>query len=335
MSNGNGGTAVARREQPKAQNLYKKLKAMEPKIAEVAVEQLPPERLIGVVMTGVLKTPKLLDCSFESILHAVMEAGQLGLEPSGPQGHAYLVPRWNRNTNGLEAHLQLGYKGLISLARRSGRVRDVEAHVVREHDAFDWKLGIDPVLDHTPNLDGDRGHPTHVYAIAWPTDPNAHPIFEVMSREQVEHIRQHSADEKSPAWKHFWDQMARKTVIRRLCNYLDLTPDVAKVIERDDERAFPAFRDGDGPEELQGPTRTEKVEALIAGDEPEPPEDGPLEEPGDPDLETLEQMAGVDAEKRAEILGDIEGDPESDPRAYKAYRDRLSGIVDENMAKEA
>jgi recombination protein RecT len=95
---------------------------------------MAPERLIRVVFTTAMKNPKILDCSRESILGAIMQCAQLGLEPI--LGRAYLIPYSNnKNISGkwvkvMECQFQPGYQGLIDLARRTGTISDVMGYNV-------------------------------------------------------------------------------------------------------------------------------------------------------------------------------------------------------------
>ena len=98
----------------------------------------------------------------QSFLGAMMTAAQLGLEPNTPLGQAYLLPYWNSKANAYECQFQLGYKGLLDLAYRSGEISVIQAHVVYENDTFDYSFGLDPQLKHIP-AKSDRGAPIFVY----------------------------------------------------------------------------------------------------------------------------------------------------------------------------
>src|SRR5690606_10332500 len=132
-------------------------------------KHLTPERLARVALTAISSNPRLLECTKESLALALIEAGQLGLEPNGVMGQAYLVPYFNGKTKKYEAQFQVGYRGLIDLARRSGEVTKVEARAVREGDYFEYEYGLTPQLVHRPDPSG-QGEMTHVYAIAWLRD---------------------------------------------------------------------------------------------------------------------------------------------------------------------
>lgn len=195
-------------------------------IAQVLPRHMTADRILKVTLAATSRTPKLLECTQTSILQSVMQAAQLGLEPGGPLGHAYLVPY------GAECQLIVGYRGLIDLARRSGQIDSIEARVVYERDKFKVSYGLNQVLEHEPFMGDERGAVLCVYAIARIKD--ALPQVEVMSRAQVDVIRAMSKTGKFGPWKDHYEEMARKTVVRRLCKYLPLTIELAEALEADE-----------------------------------------------------------------------------------------------------
>ena len=97
------------------------VKVMEPAIKKALPSVITPERFTRMVMTAISSNPKLAECTPASFCGAMMQAAQLGLEPNTPLGQAYLIPY--RNHGKLECQYQTGYKGLITLAYRSGQDR--------------------------------------------------------------------------------------------------------------------------------------------------------------------------------------------------------------------
>lgn len=181
-------------------------------IARALPKHASPERLARIATTVMRQNPQLSSASPQSFLGALMTCAQLGLEP-GPLGHAYLVPFKSRKTGTLEVQFIAGYRGLIELARRSGQVQSISAHVVREGDEFDYAYGLDERCHHKPSLDS-HGKVTHVYAIVRYKDGGAD--FEVMQRAEVEMVRERSQSANNGPWVTDWDEMAKKTVLKRL-----------------------------------------------------------------------------------------------------------------------
>ena len=201
-------------------------------IAQVLPSKMTADRMLKVVLSATLRTPKLLECSQVSILQSVMHAAQLGLEAGSPLGHAYLVPFFNKDANRTDCQLIVGYRGLIDLARRGGEIKSIEARCVYKNDEFTLRYGLKPQLEHAPCLDDDPGELRLVYAIAHIR--GSKPQVEVMTLPQVERIRKASKSGKFGPWAEHFDEMARKTVVRRLCKYLPLSIEAAEEIAKVD-----------------------------------------------------------------------------------------------------
>ena len=164
-----------------AQKLQERLSVMD----AAALAGLSPTRLFDVAMATYNRTPGLWTCDPMTIVRAIAEAGQLGLEPTGIMGGAYLVPR------GGQATLLVGYRGLVILAMRSGLVQRVEARVVREKDEFDYAYGLEPYLLHKPSREADPGPYTHAYAVIFYRDGSRQ--FDVMTVAEIEATRKRSS----------------------------------------------------------------------------------------------------------------------------------------------
>ena len=181
---------------------------------------ISPDRMIRLATTEFAKNPTLQKCTPVSVFGAIIQASQLGLEV-GVLGQAYMVPYRNNKTGTMEAQFIPGYKGLIALARRSGEVSSIETHIVYEHDEFELELGIDSKLKHKPYLEGERGAPRLVYGVAKFKDGGHH--LEWMSMAEVNKIRARSKASSNGPWVTDYEQMVRKTVIRRMANYLPMS----------------------------------------------------------------------------------------------------------------
>ncbi|MBK8233005.1 MAG: recombinase RecT [Candidatus Eisenbacteria bacterium] len=206
-----------------------------PSISAVLPRHLTPERVAKIATLAVSRSPLLLECTPTSIVQTVIISSQLGLEMGGPLGHAYPVPYWNSKLNGgnggRECQFVIGYKGIIELARRSGEVQSIEARIVREGDVFEYEItDAGTRLRHVPKLDGELGAWRLVYSIARLTGDTL-PQIELMSRAQVLAIRdrvQRNARRKDEGpWFTDEEEMARKTVVKRLAKFLPLSVEKA------------------------------------------------------------------------------------------------------------
>ena len=221
-------------KQGKSKTLNDYIKAMEPAIKKALPSVITPERFTRMTLTAVRSTPGLAACEPMSFLAAMMSAAQLGLEPNTPLGQAYLIPYKNNKKNVSEVQFQIGYKGLIDLAYRSGEVELVQAQCVYENDKFECEYGIEPKLKHVP-ADGERGELVKVYAM-FRTKSGGYG-FEVMS---IADIRKHaqkyskSFNSSSSPWKSNFEEMAKKTVLKRVLKYAPLKSDFVRSVVQDE-----------------------------------------------------------------------------------------------------
>jgi recombination protein RecT len=189
---------------------------------------IDPGTMLRVALTAITKSPKLMDCEPPTIAQAVLEASQLGLMPDGVLGHGYMVPYGKKCT------FIPGYKGLIDLARRSGKVDAIYAKAVYENDEFDYAFGLEPKLIHVPAqmLGKEPGELVAAYAVARLKD--AEPVFDVMHKPDIEKIRKRSKTPDQGPWVTDYDEMSKKTVLRRLCKYLPLSTELTAAVAKDE-----------------------------------------------------------------------------------------------------
>lgn len=208
------------------------IKSMEGEIKKALPSVITSERFTRMTLSAISTNPKLASCTPQSFLGAMMSAAQLGLEPNTPLGQAYLIPYKNKGVD--EVQFQIGYKGLIDLAYRSGEVELVQAHVVYANDTFECEFGLEPKLVHKP-ADSDRGDPIKVYAL-FRTKSGGYG-FDVMSMDDVRrHAEKYSQAYKSgfSPWKTNFEEMAKKTVLKKVLKYAPLKSDFVKAVTADE-----------------------------------------------------------------------------------------------------
>ena len=177
---------------------------------EAALPQhIPVGDFVRLALTEIQRNPKLMDCDPQSVFLACMEAARLGAIP-GTLGHGWLIPR--RIKGKAICNFHPGYRLFIDLARRSGQVLRVDAHVVYEGDEFELAYGTAPVLIHKPNLTGAQGLAIGAYAVAHLTHGGVQ--VEFMTTDDIEKARAAGAQD-SPAWTMWWSEMAKKVVLKR------------------------------------------------------------------------------------------------------------------------
>ena len=224
--------AAAPAEKREPRSIKDWIVVMKPQIEAALPSVITAERFSRMALTAVSSNPKLAECSPQSFMGALMSAAQLGLEPNTPLGQAYLIPFKNKGR--MEAQFQLGYKGMIELAHRSGEFKNIEAHVVHENDEFSYAYGLEPELIHRPALK-DRGEVICYYAVY--TLVNGGFGFEVMSKEDVqEHAKKYSQAYNSSfsPWTTSFDEMAKKSVIKRVLKYAPIKTEFARAVAADE-----------------------------------------------------------------------------------------------------
>ncbi len=227
----------------KITTLSQALGAKQKYLATVLPKHLTAERVIKVAITAASRTPALLQCTPQSFVLAVIQASQLGLEAGSPLGEAYLVPYKT------ECTLIVGYRGLIALARRSGEIESIEAHVVHARDHFDLAFGLDSRLEHRPWMPTPPKEQTQEAWDGWAADADPGPMIavyavaklrggqkqaEVMTRAQVDAIRARSRAGNGGPWVSDYEEMAKKTVVRRLAKYLPMSIEMAGALDHED-----------------------------------------------------------------------------------------------------
>ena len=208
------------------------IRKMENEIKKALPSVITPERFTRIVLSALSTNPKLAETTPQSFLGAMMTAAQLGVEPNTPLGQAYLIPYYNSKAKCLECQFQLGYKGLIDLAYRSGEVTIIQAQIAYSNDDFRYSFGLEPELRHIPAM-SDRGDPTHVYAIFQTKDGGYG--FDVMSIDDVrQHAQKYSKAYDGGPWKTNFEEMAKKTVLKKVLKYAPLKSDFVRGIYTDE-----------------------------------------------------------------------------------------------------
>lgn len=203
---------------------------------EIALpEHMSVKKFQRVLVTAVSKNPDLLDADRQSLFTATVDCATDGLLPNGREA-ALVVYNTKVKRGGQEVWIKnVQYMpmvgGIYKKARNSGEITMLDAHLVYAKDKFDYALGLEPRCEHVPFLasGADRGAVIGVYGVCKLTDGT--PYIEVMSVDEVNHIRESSKNPNGGPWAKHWGEMARKTVIHRLSKRLPLSSDMEKLIQ--------------------------------------------------------------------------------------------------------
>lgn len=209
-----------------------------PQLAQALPKFLTPDKMMRVALTAMNKNPKLLECTQTSLIGSILTSAQLGLLPDEVLGEAYLIPFKNNRANRMECQFMIGYKGLCTLAYRSGVVQSVQARAVFKGDEFEFEMGLNERLVHRPKGNKNPAEITHFYSIVRMKEGGY--VMNVMTREEVEKIRNESANYKfaykkeDTVWGKYFEEMGCKTVLRRIMKYVPMSSEVMRAIGQDE-----------------------------------------------------------------------------------------------------
>lgn len=191
---------------------YGTLVKMEDLLSNIVPDEMCAKRLIRLFYVELSNNKDLNKCSVDSICGAIMCCAQYGLEP-GIAGMVYLIPRWDKDTRTTKLTVNLGYRGMVEMAYRTGLVSTIKAFTVYENDEFSIELGNNDNIIHKRKI-GNKGKSVGYYAIITMKDGEKH--FDFMDIEDIEKIRARSKTPDYGPWVTDYDQMALKSVIRRI-----------------------------------------------------------------------------------------------------------------------
>jgi recombination protein RecT len=340
------------------------LEARKDSIAAMLPRHLNADRLLKVAQIAATTTPALLECEIPSLIKAIGDCAQMGLEPNTVLGHAYLIPFSAKNRAGQwikNVQVIIGYKGLIDLARRSGHIVSIATHEVREKDLFELEYGLEEKLRHVPYLKGERGPVIGYYAVAHMKD-GGHafdfmPNIEVMKiRDASQGYKQAMASaekyhkEASHPWIDHEIEMGKTTAVRRLAKMLPLSVEfnLAATIDDLSERGKQAHIDiiegecvvNEAPDEYVDPATGEVTPAAKAASPAAAPAPAPAPaqeasaEPAESEMSDVDRLIHRLNKKCKNVdeAGDVMTDPivdslapEDAARLMAAYRKKWAG----------
>lgn len=203
---------------PAPMQIAQQLDKMKVKLADALPAHMKVDQFNRVVMTAVNNNTDLVAADRQSLFNSCVRCATDGLLPDGRE--AALV------TFGGKVQYMPMVFGILKKLRQSGEIASVTARLVyqNEIDAGRFSFVIrdgQEQLSHDPLLIGERGAVVLAYATAKFKDGTVQ--NEVMTKADIEKVRNVSRSKNSGPWTQWWDEMARKTVIRRLSKYLPLS----------------------------------------------------------------------------------------------------------------
>lgn len=207
------------KETSKKQGMEQMLQLMSEEVKKALPAQISSERFKRIALTAFNGNQKLQECDPISFIAAMMQSAQLGLEPNTPLGQAYLIPY------GKTVQFQVGYKGMLDLAHRTGQYKNVQSQVVYSKDEFELEYGLNPKLKHIPYMEGDRGYPIGYYAVY--NLINGGQGFYYMTKQEIEnHAKKFSKTYTKGPWQTDFDEMAKKTVLKQVLKYAPMSTEL-------------------------------------------------------------------------------------------------------------
>jgi len=255
-------------------------------------------RLAKIGRHALTRNPALLEAEPFTLVTALVDCAQLGLEPLTVLGHIYLIVYKNNKAGIKEVQTQLGYTGILALAMRTQMWAYAGGDVIREGDEFDYNEGTRAFLFHKKQL-MKRGEVMGAWAKLQPRDSRIPPLFKVVDLQTIHDARALSKDWgywkkdmdagkkpwKKPIWEEHYEAMCIKTAIRRMRPFLSLDPQLQAVVSLDEHRELGIDHGQRYAEAINVPvagTRVPFTPPAVAGDT-----DGPDQVTGAPVPEQL------------------------------------------------
>jgi recombination protein RecT len=284
-----------------SKSLADQLRDREEQFAKALPAHLPVERFLRVVNTAVNMNPKLRSVERLSFWNACNKAALDGLLPDGREGAFVIFRSKDGNSWINKAQWMPMRAGIMKKVRNSGEISTWEQHVVHANDEFSIELGDEPHIRHRPHIGPDPGEVIGAYSVA--TLKSGEKSREFMSRAELEKVRASSKAADDGPWVDWFEEMCRKTVLKRHSKSLPMSTDLDDLMRRDDELYdFKGARDaarvqgrpqslaevasnrlrtlGDGERGERKPFAPPPIEAK---DELPPTEDAQVEQPEQPE----------------------------------------------------
>jgi recombination protein RecT len=187
-----------------------------PEYSKALPSHIKPDKFVRVLQTAVSLNQNLITADRASLFGAAQRAAAMGLLPDGREGAIVEF--------GGRCQFMPMIAGVLRLLRQSGQLSTIDALAVCKNDKFTYRPGIDEVPVHEPDWFGDRGEMIGVYAVARMKDGGA--MTEIMSMKDIDKVRNVSRSKAKGPWAEWFDQMAIKSVLRRLAKRLPSSTDI-------------------------------------------------------------------------------------------------------------
>ena len=202
------------------------LEAMADKFKKALPSHIDVNKFISVGKLALYKNPKLLDLDRNSLWQTFLKAAQDGLLLDGREAAA--VP-YKSQVNYLPM-----VDGIIKLMHNSGNIKTISVDVAYTNDCFEYEKGSNAYVKHMPLLSGDRGERLAVWCYVKTTNDGEY--IEIMDMKQVEDCRKVAKSQN--VWNAWYDQMAKKTILKRMAKLLPKSDALNTCLKKDDETNY-------------------------------------------------------------------------------------------------
>lgn len=178
------------------------------------------QKFVTAISSAVATNQVLQECDSYSIINAALLGETLNLSPSPQLGHYYMVP-FNDKEKGKVATFQLGYKGYLQLAIRSGQYKRINVVAVKEgelieYNPFDEVINVHPIND---ELEREKAKTIGYYAMFELVNGFRKAMYwsrEKMQNHAFKYSKGYAAKKGYTFWEKDFDGMAYKTMLRQL-----------------------------------------------------------------------------------------------------------------------
>lgn len=221
-------------EQQRPRTLEDEVKQFMQKYAALLPSTIRPERMQNIIFNEYRTTVKLKECTPASFYGSILKAVQVGLEP-GLLGHCYLLPFRNNKINKQEVQFVLGYKGMLELIRRSGKVLSIVARPVYDGDKLTISYGLEDRYEHIPYYMEEGAVKGALRGVTLKaTFKDGGYLVDYMPIVEIEEHRQRSLAKDSGPWKTDYEAMALKTIIRKNFKWLPVSVEAQQIVAEDE-----------------------------------------------------------------------------------------------------
>ena len=178
-------------------------------------------RFVTAITSAVTTNPALQNCDAKTIVSAGLLGETLNLSPSPQLGQYYLVPFNDRKNNRTTAQFQLGYRGMLQLAQRSGEYKRINAMAVKEGELIRYDAFMDEIeLKYIEDEEQRQSLPTIGYFAMFEYHNGFRKVLYWSKAKMEQHALTYSQGYRAKKGYTFWekdfDAMGIKTMLRQL-----------------------------------------------------------------------------------------------------------------------